>query len=131
MDSKDGRVVSNFIVQAIQGTPLTIYGDGKQTRSFCFVDDLIEGLIRLINSDFQEPINLGNPKEYTILELVDAISKEFGENLEIEYRDLPIDDPKRRQPDISKAKSILQWEPKINLEKGISKTIDWFRSINK
>ena len=128
MDINDGRVISNLIVQAIRKEPLTVYGNGTQTRSFCFVDDLVNGLISTFNSSYEEPINLGNPNEYSIIELVHFISEKFGEDLVIDYKPLPIDDPKRRKPDIKRAKTILNWEPKIELSEGIESTISWFES---
>jgi len=132
MDPKDGRVVSNFIVQALSGKPITVYGDGKQTRSFCYVDDLVGGLIRLMNSDFEEPVNLGNPSEFTILELVDAIYEATGITTKIINESLPEDDPKRRCPDISRAQEILNWKPQISLTKGLIPTVEWFRrNLNK
>ncbi len=127
MDPLDGRVVSNFIVQAIKGEKLTVFGDGSQTRSFCFVSDLVEGLISLMNSNINEPINLGNPQEFSMLELVNELSINLGRDLPIEFLDLPKDDPKRRKPDIEKAKSKLNWYPKVNLQNGLSTTVDWFR----
>ena len=129
MSKDDGRVISNFIVQALNGEKLTVYGDGEQTRSFCFVDDLVEGLILQFNSDYTEPINLGNPEEYKILALIDLISEQLQKPISIVHSDLPIDDPKKRKPDISRAKDILGWSPKISLEKGLEITIDWFNSI--
>lgn len=128
MFENDGRVVSNFIVQALQGTPLTVYGDGSQTRSFCYVADLVEGMMRLMNGDHIGPINIGNPGEYTILQLAETIQKMINPNAELAFKPLPQDDPKQRQPDISKAKSLLGWEPTINLEEGLKLTIEDFRS---
>ena len=122
----DGRVVSNFIVQALQGEPLTVYGDGSQTRSFCYVSDLVEGFIRLMNSDCVGPVNIGNPGEYTILELAQTIQNMINPDAEIVYKPLPQDDPKQRQPDITKAKTILGWEPTIALDKGLKLTIEDF-----
>ena len=127
MSSNDGRVVSNFISQALRGSPLTIYGDGTQTRSFCYVDDLIEGMIRLMDSNLNSPVNIGNPEEFTIIDLANKITKIINPKLKIAYKSLPEDDPLKRRPDISKAKKTLMWEPKINLEKGIILTIDWFK----
>ncbi len=127
MRSDDGRVVSNFIFQALQGEPLTIYGKGKQTRSFCFVDDLIEGMIRLMNSDLNTPINIGNPEQFTILELAQKIKTFINPNLELIYKPLPQDDPLQRQPDISKAIHQLSWKPEVDLENGLKLTIDWFK----
>ncbi len=122
----DGRVVSNFIVQALQGEPLTVYGDGSQTRSFCYVSDLVEGFIRLMNSDCIGPVNIGNPGEYTILELAQTIQNMINPDAEIVYKPLPQDDPKQRQPDITKAKTILGWEPTIALKEGLKLTIEDF-----
>ena len=127
MDPLDGRVVSNFVVQALKDEELTIYGDGSQTRSFCFVSDLVSGLISLINSSVQEPINLGNPDEFTMIELVEELSLNLGKDLKIRFLDLPEDDPKRRKPDISKAKNKLNWSPIISLQDGLSETVKWFR----
>lgn len=129
MDPDDGRVISNFIVQYLRGESLTVYGDGNQTRSFCFVDDLVEGLILLMNSEYGNPVNLGNPNEFTMLELVDVISKTVGNKIPIKFMQLPTDDPKKRRPDITKAKEILGWEPKINLEDGIKKSLVWFEKM--
>ncbi|GBF81250.1 UDP-glucuronic acid decarboxylase family protein [Aphanothece sacrum] len=123
----DGRVVSNFIVQALQKTPLTIYGDGSQTRSFCYVSDLVEGLIRLMNNDYIGPVNLGNPGEYTILELAQMIQGMINPDAELIYKPLPQDDPKQRQPDITKAKTYLNWQPTIALKEGLEMTINDFR----
>jgi dTDP-glucose 4,6-dehydratase len=122
----DGRVIPNFIAQALQGKPLTVYGDGKQTRSFCYVDDLVEGLIRYLKSDFQGQMNLGNPNEFTVLKLADLILKQITTGSKIAYCPLPEDDPKLRRPDISRAKEILKWEPKTSLEDGLKKTVAWF-----
>ena len=129
MDMNDGRVVSNFIVQALNGEDITIYGDGTQTRSFCFVDDLIEGIIRMMNSDelFQGPVNLGNPGEFTMLELAEKVIKHTNSDSKIVFKDLPKDDPTQRKPDISLAKEKLNWEPHINLDEGIDKSIDYFK----
>ncbi|GHA85030.1 NAD-dependent dehydratase [Algimonas arctica] len=131
MNPQDGRVVSNFIVQALKGDPITIYGDGSQTRSFCYVDDLVEGMIRLMGSDpeFTGPVNIGNPVENTMLELSDAILEQVGGNSRREHLPLPKDDPKRRQPDISMAKSRLGWEPKVSLAEGLEQTVDYFRGV--
>ncbi|EGJ35305.1 MULTISPECIES: UDP-glucuronic acid decarboxylase family protein [Moorena] len=127
MLENDGRVVSNFVVQALKGEALTVYGDGSQTRSFCYVSDLVEGLIRLMNNDHTGPINLGNPGEYTILELAQAIQKMVNPDTEIIFKPLPQDDPRRRQPDISKAKTLLGWEPTITLSEGLDFTVSDFR----
>ncbi|MBZ0263091.1 SDR family oxidoreductase [bacterium] len=124
----DGRVVSNIIVQALRDQPITIYGDGSQTRSFCYVDDLIDGILRLMEHPTEtRPVNIGNPHEFTILELAEAIHKILGKKMNIEYHDLPSDDPIRRQPDISRAKEVLGWEPKVGLEDGLKATIDYFK----
>ena len=123
----DGRVVSNFIVQALRGDPLTIYGDGTQTRSFCYVDDEVDGIYRLFHSDRVEPVNIGNPKEFTIRELADIVLAETGSSSQIEALALPVDDPKVRQPDITLARTLLGWEPKVELREGIRRTIPYFR----
>lgn len=128
MQQNDGRVVSNFIVQALQGIPLTIYGDGLQTRSFCYASDLIEGIMRLMNNEEHTgPVNLGNPDEYTILELAKSIQHQIDPNVEIQFEPLPEDDPRRRQPDITKARTWLGWEPTVPLEEGLKLTIEDFR----
>ncbi|BAW97420.1 NAD-dependent epimerase/dehydratase [[Synechococcus] sp. NIES-970] len=124
----DGRVVSNFIVQALQGKPLTVYGDGSQTRSFCYVSDLVEGLIRLMNQDFIGPVNLGNPDEYTILELAQTIQNMVNPDAELGFEPLPLDDPHQRQPDITRAKTYLNWQPTVPLQEGLAKTITYFRN---
>jgi dTDP-glucose 4,6-dehydratase len=124
----DGRVISNFMMQALRGEPLTVYGDGKQTRSFCFVDDLIEGILRLSCSDEHLPVNIGNPVEFTILECAEAVLEITGSKSELRFEPLPQDDPTRRRPDISKAKTILDWEPKISLREGLALSLDFFRS---
>ena len=131
MHLNDGRVVSNFIVQALRGKPLTIFGDGTQTRSFCYVDDLIEGLIRLMNTgdDVTGPINLGKPGEFTILELAEKVIGLSNSKSEIIFKKLPADDPKQRRPDISQARKILEWEPEIELEEGLKRTIDYFDEL--
>jgi UDP-glucuronate decarboxylase len=129
MQINDGRVISNFIVQALKGEDITVYGDGSQTRSFCYLDDMIEGLIRLMNTpdEITGPINLGNPKETSILELAQKIIELTGSNSKIVFKPLPQDDPRRRCPDITKAKIILNWEPKISLEEGLKRTIEYFK----
>lgn len=131
MHPNDGRVVSNFIMQALQGRPITLFGDGAQTRSFCFVEDLVDGLMRLMNSapEVTGPINLGNPGEFTIRELAELVIEMVGSKSEIVYKTLPEDDPKQRQPDISKARSVLGWEPKVALRQGLEKTIPYFAAI--
>lgn len=130
MHPNDGRVVSNFIVQALRGEPITIYGDGSQTRSFCYVDDLVDGMVRLMatSHDVTGPVNVGNPGEFTMLELAEAVRRLTGSESVIEYRALPQDDPKQRQPDISRAQRELGWEPTIALEAGLERTVDYFRS---
>ncbi|CCQ50136.1 UDP-glucuronic acid decarboxylase family protein [Crocosphaera watsonii WH 8501] len=132
MLENDGRVVSNFIVQALKGTPLTIYGDGSQTRSFCYVSDLVEGLMRLMNGDYIGPINIGNPGEYTILELAQMIQGMINPDAELVYKPLPQDDPQQRQPDITKAKTYLGWEPTIPLKDGLELAIkDFAERVSK
>ena len=125
----DGRVVSNFIVQALRNEPLTIYGDGSQTRSFCYVDDEVEGIFRLFHSDRTDPTNIGNPQEFTIAELAELVLEETESQSDIEYRPLPEDDPKVRQPDISVAREVLGWEAIITLHEGLRKTIPYFREL--
>jgi UDP-glucuronate decarboxylase len=131
MHPDDGRVISNFIVQALRREPITIYGDGNQTRSFCYVDDLIEGFIRVMatDNDFTGPVNLGNPREFTIGELAAKVLALTGSRSEIIYHPLPVDDPKQRQPDISRAQSKLDWTPKVQLEEGLNKTIAYFDKL--
>jgi len=124
----DGRVISNFIVQALKDQKITLYGDGTQTRSFCYVDDLINGMILLMNSNYHHPMNIGNPNEFSIKELANLIRTLINPNLEFEYKKLPHDDPKQRQPSIQLAKELLNWEPKIELKDGLLKTIDWFKN---
>ncbi len=133
MHPEDGRVVSNFIVQALRGEPITIYGEGTQTRSFCYVDDLVDGLIRLMDSsdEVTGPINLGNPGEFTIAELAQIILEAVGSSAQIVHRPLPQDDPTQRRPDISTAKDVLGWSPTVDLTAGLSKTIDYFRELLK
>jgi UDP-glucuronate decarboxylase len=128
MDPEDGRVVSNFIVQALQGMPITVYGDGSQTRSFCYVGDLVDGLIRAMNaSELEGPVNLGNPVEFTVMELAEQVLRLTGSASELDHRPLPQDDPTRRKPDISRAESLLGWSPRIPLHEGLLKTIPYFR----
>lgn len=131
MNPDDGRVVSNFIVQALRGEPITIYGDGSQTRSFCFVDDLIDGMIRMMNSpnDVTGPINVGNPNEFTMLELAEHVVRLVGNRSEIIFRPLPQDDPRQRKPDIALAKCTLDWAPRVQLEEGLDRTIAYFRKL--
>jgi dTDP-glucose 4,6-dehydratase len=125
----DGRVVSNFIVQALKGEPLTMYGDGRQTRSFCFVDDEIEGIYRLFMNGDANPTNIGNPNEFTVRQLAELVLELTGSGSAIVSRDLPVDDPKVRKPDISRAREMLGWEPRITLRDGVSRTIDHFRAV--
>jgi len=131
MHPQDGRVVSNFIVQALRGEDLTIYGNGLQTRSFCYVDDLVEAMLRLMDSpaDFTGPINIGNPGEFTMLELAETVIRLTGSQSKLKFEPLPQDDPQQRRPDISLARSTLEWEPKVNLEDGLKETIAYFRTI--
>jgi UDP-glucuronate decarboxylase len=131
MHPADGRVVSNFIVQALKGEPITIYGDGSQTRSFCYVDDLIEGMIRLMETgpDVTGPINIGNPNEFTIRELATKVIDMTGARSELVQQPLPADDPKQRRPDISVAKEVLGWEPTIQLDQGLEHTVEYFRRM--
>ena len=129
MRPHDGRVVSNFIVQALAGEPITIYGDGTQTRSFCFVSDLVDGIFRLFRSGRGEPTNIGNPNEFTVAQLAELVKEMTGSQAPIEYRPLPTDDPKVRQPDIAIARSELGWEPKVPLREGLTRTIEYFRQI--
>ena len=127
MFENDGRVVSNFIVQALLGEPLTLYGDGSQTRSFCYVDDLVEGMVRMMGTDgFTGPLNLGNPTETSILEFARRIIALTGSRSQVVFRPLPADDPKQRQPDISLARKRLGWEPQVDVETGLKRTIDYF-----
>ena len=127
MRLNDGRALPNFVHQALSGQPITVYGDGKQTRSFCYVSDLIEGIYRLMQSSEHEPTNIGNPREITILEFAERIRALLGASTPIVFQPLPQDDPKQRCPDISKAKRLLQWEPKVNLEEGLRLTLDYFK----
>jgi UDP-glucuronate decarboxylase len=131
MNPDDGRVVSNFVVQALRGQNITIYGEGKQTRSFCYVDDLVEGMLRLMDTEtgFTGPVNVGNPGEFTMLELAEHVLRLTGSKSKIEYRPLPQDDPRQRKPDISLAKSKLGWTPTVNLEDGLKETIGYFRKL--
>ncbi|MCR9152423.1 MAG: GDP-mannose 4,6-dehydratase, partial [Rhodobacteraceae bacterium] len=131
MHHADGRVVSNFIVQALRGDPITIYGDGSQTRSFCYVDDLVEGFIRLMETgpEVAGPVNLGNPGEFTMLELAEKVIRQTGSASKIEFLPLPQDDPRQRQPDIGLAKAVLGWEPTIDLDTGLRYTTDYFQRL--
>jgi len=128
MHPSDGRVVSNFIVQALAGRPITLYGSGDQTRSFCYVDDLVDGLVRLMNSptEITGPINLGNPVEFSMRQLADIVLRKTASKSTLGFEPLPADDPRQRQPDISKARKLLDWEPKVALEDGLERTIAYF-----
>ena len=127
MRTKDGRVVPNFIMQALRGEDVTVYGDGKQTRSFCFVSDLVEGIVRLLGSEHDNPVNLGNPREMTVLQFAETIIRLTGSKSRIVHRPLPVDDPKVRQPDIRLARRLLGWEPRLDVDEGLRTTIDYFR----
>ncbi|HUG19510.1 MAG TPA: UDP-glucuronic acid decarboxylase family protein [Planctomycetaceae bacterium] len=130
MDPHDGRVISNFIMQALRGEDITIYGDGKQTRSFCFVSDLIEGMMRLMDQDETiGPVNVGNPGEYTMIELAEEILRQVGSNSRLVHEELPLDDPKQRCPDITRAREVLGWEPKVPLKQGLKPTIAYYREV--
>lgn len=131
MRPHDGRVVSNFIVQALAGEPLTVYGHGDQTRSFCYVDDLVEGIIRLFERGTEDPVNIGNPNEFTVRQLAERVIALTGSRSTIVERPLPTDDPKVRKPDISLAKSRLDWEPKIALDEGLRRTINYFQGLKQ
>jgi dTDP-glucose 4,6-dehydratase len=128
MRLNDGRVLPNFMYQALVGEPITVYGDGQQTRSFCFVSDLVDGIFRLLFTDFHEPVNLGNPAEVTVLEFAEEIKKLAGAESEIVFRPLPQDDPKVRQPDITRARQLLGWEPKVDRAEGLKRTMEFFRN---
>jgi UDP-glucuronate decarboxylase len=131
MHIADGRVVSNFIVQALRGEPVTLYGDGDQTRSFCYVDDLIDGLVRLMEStdEVTGPVNLGNPNEFSMKRLAELVIALTGSKSKIAYAPLPSDDPRQRQPNIARARELLDWQPTIELEQGLKRTIDYFESV--
>lgn len=131
MRLNDGRVLPAFIGQALRGEDLTIFGDGSQTRSFCYVDDLIEGIFRLLNSDYANPVNIGNPDEISIADFAEEIIKLTGTNQRVVYKNLPIDDPKQRQPDITKAREILGWEPKVSRKEGLKITYEYFKSLSE
>ena len=131
MRLNDGRVLPAFIGQALRGEDLTVFGDGSQTRSFCYVDDLVEGIYRLLLSDYHQPVNIGNPNEITIAEFAEEIIKLTGTNQKVIYKPLPVDDPRQRQPDITRAKEILSWEPKVNRAEGLKITYDYFRNLPK
>lgn len=129
MRAHDGRVVSNFCVQALRGKPLTLYGDGSQTRSFCYVDDLVDGIYRLFNTDYSDPVNIGNPGEFTVRQLAELVNELTGNSGGVAYKDLPEDDPKVRQPDITLARELLGWEPRIAVEEGLKKTLEYFSGL--
>jgi dTDP-glucose 4,6-dehydratase len=129
MKLDDGRVVPAFLDQALRGQPMTVFGNGSQTRSFCYVSDLVDGLYRLMQTDERYPVNLGNPREMTILEFAEEIRRLTGSRSELSYRELPEDDPRQRQPDIAKARAILGWEPQVSLEEGLAKTVAYFRAL--
>lgn len=131
MRLNDGRVLPNFVYQAFQGEPLSVYGEGKQTRSFCYVSDLIEGIYRLFETQHHEPVNIGNPREMTILEFAEMVLKFTGAKSGLRFEPLPVDDPKRRRPDITKAKQLLGWEPRVGLEEGLARTIEYFRKTTQ
>jgi dTDP-glucose 4,6-dehydratase len=128
LQANDGRVISNLMMQALRGEPLTVYGDGSQTRSFCYVSDLIDGIMRLAKSEEHDPVNLGNPTEWTILECAREVQSLIGAHSEIVFRPLPRDDPRQRCPDITRAKTLLGWEPKVSLREGLARSLDYFRA---
>ncbi len=123
----DGRVVPAFVAQALRGEPITVFGDGQQTRSFCYVDDNVEAIWRLLHADFHEPVNVGNPHEMTVLEFAEAVQRLVGSHCELVHRPLPTDDPRIRRPDITRARELLGWEPAVAFEEGMGRTIAWFR----
>ncbi len=127
MRLQDGRVVPNFIQQALRGEDLTVFGDGCQTRSFCYIDDMVEGIIKLLFSRENDPVNLGNPDEFSVMDLAHLVLEITGSRSKIVYQPLPVDDPKVRQPDISKARQVLEWSPKVSLREGVEKTIPYFK----
>jgi dTDP-glucose 4,6-dehydratase len=129
MRAQDGRAIPNFVMQALTGKPITVYGDGSQTRSFCYITDLVDGLFKLLMSDEKEPVNIGNPEEIPLLEIAKEIVELTNSNSQIVFEGLPVDDPKVRQPDISKAKNKLGWEPKVNRKEGLQKTINYFKEL--
>lgn len=129
MQVRDGRAVPNFMAQAIRGEPLTVYGDGSQTRSLCYVSDLVRGVLAALEKGDEMPVNLGNPQEVTVLELAETIIRLTGSKSRIEHEELPVDDPKQRRPDISRAKKLLDWEPEVPLEDGLRKTLEYFRTV--
>ncbi len=129
MRLNDGRALPAFIGQALRGEDMTVFGDGSQTRSFCYVDDLVEGIYRLLFSDYSRPVNIGNPNEISLKDFAEEVLKLTGNTVKIVYKDLPVDDPKQRQPDITKARTILGWEPKVNRAEGLQKTYDYFKAL--
>jgi dTDP-glucose 4,6-dehydratase len=129
MRLNDGRALPAFIGQALRGEDLTVFGDGSQTRSFCYVDDLVEGIYRLLMSDYSMPVNIGNPNEITLKDFAEEVLKLTGSSVKIIYKPLPVDDPKQRKPDITKAKELLGWEPKVDRAEGLKKTYDYFKSL--
>jgi nucleoside-diphosphate-sugar epimerase len=129
MQVSDGRAVPNFMAQAIRGEPLTVYGDGSQTRSLCYVSDLVRGVVANLERGDEMPVNLGNPSEVTVLQLAETIVRLAGSKSEIVHRDLPVDDPKQRRPDITRARTLLGWEPEVALEDGLNRTLEYFRSV--
>jgi dTDP-glucose 4,6-dehydratase len=131
MRLNDGRALPAFIGQALRGEDMTVFGDGSQTRSFCYVDDLVEGIYRLLLSDYSSPVNIGNPNEISLKDFAEEVLKLTGSTVKIIYKPLPVDDPKQRQPDITKAKTILGWEPKVDRTEGLMKTYDYFKELDK
>ena len=129
MRLNDGRALPAFIGQALRGEDMTVFGDGSQTRSFCYVDDLVEGIYRLLLSDYAQPVNIGNPNEISLKDFAEEVLKLTGSTVKIVYKDLPVDDPKQRQPDITKARTILGWEPKVDRVEGLQKTYDYFKAL--
>jgi nucleoside-diphosphate-sugar epimerase len=127
MDPQDGRVVTNFIGQALRGEPLTVYGDGSQTRSFQYVDDLVEGIVRLMEVEYYQPVNLGNPEEYSMMQLASLVKELTGSASPVVHAALPVDDPKQRRPDIARAREVLGWEPRVPVREGLLRTITYFR----
>jgi dTDP-glucose 4,6-dehydratase len=128
MSARDGRIVTNFITQALNGDPLTIYGDGSQTRSFCYVDDLIRGIVAMIDCAASGPLNLGNAEEFTVADFARLVLRVTGSDSPVEHLPLPVDDPTRRCPDITRARQVLGWQPQIRVEDGVRRTVEWFRS---
>ena len=129
MQVQDGRAVPNFMAQAIRGEPLTVYGDGSQTRSLCYVSDLVRGVLAALDRGDEQPVNLGNPEEVSMLELAETIIRLAGSQSKIDHRDLPVDDPKQRRPDITRARNLLGWQPEVGLEDGLRRTLEYFRSV--